>query len=184
MNLINDDTKQRTRKKFQRFIDCAKKKYAECVAPGQSEELLQILNESSDEEQVLPDDIVCAVQMYENSDGMAKLVILSLQNHEKYSRQFLMNAFDCNLYRIKLARKWRNSADKFVLPEKQVFSRNKLNINKSEHFLEFIFSSGLLQDVAYGVTTVKYRSGEKQKIANAILAAKYSHVIALYQENC
>ena len=93
-----------------------------------------------------------------------------------------MNAFDCNLYRIKLARKWRNSADKFVLPEKQVFSRNKLNINESEHFLEFIFSSGLLQDVAYGVTTVK--SGEKQKIANAILTAKYSHVIALYQENC
>ena len=69
---------------------------------GQSEELLQILNESSDEEQVLPDDIVCAVQMYENSDGMAKLVILSLQNHEKYSRQFLINAFDCNLYRISL----------------------------------------------------------------------------------
>ena len=122
--------------------------------------------------------------MYENSDGMAKLVILSLQNHEKYSRQFLMNAFDCNLYRIKLARKWRNSADKFVLPEKQVFSRSILNINKSEHFLEFIFSSGLLQDVAYGVTTVKYQSGKKQKIANAILTAKYSHVIALYQENC
>ena len=74
LNVINDDMKQRTHKKFQRFIDCAKKKYAECVAPGQSEELLQILNESSDEEQVLPDDIVCAVQMYQNSDVWQNLL--------------------------------------------------------------------------------------------------------------
>ena len=37
---------------------------------------------------------------------------------------------------------------------------------KVEHFLEFLFSSGLLEDVA--LCKIKFGSGEKQNIANAI----------------
>ena len=42
----------------------------------------------------------------------------------------------------------------------------------------------MLQDVAYGVTKIKYDPGEEQKIAHAILTSKFSHVTAFYIESC
>ena len=53
---------------------------------------------------------------------------------------------------------------------------------KIEHFLEFLFSRGLLQDVAYGINKIKFDSGEQQKVANAILTMTYSHTIVFYKE--
>ena len=51
---------------------------------------------------------------------------------------------------------------------------------KIEHFLEFLFSRSLLQDVAYGVNKIKFDLGEQQKVPNAILTMKYCHTIAFY----
>ena len=62
--------------------------------------------------------------------------------------------------------------------------RFMLKRNLSEHFLDFIFSSGMLKDVAYGVTKIKYDSGEEQKVTYAILTTKFSHAIAFYIESC
>ena len=73
---------------------------------------------------------------------------------------------------------------KVSLPNKIKFTRKRLSIPKCEHFLDFIFSSGLLQDVAYGVTNLKYDSGETQTVAKAIITSNYSHTIALYLESC
>ena len=56
--------------------------------------------------------------------------------------------------------------------------------DKIEHFLEFLFSGGLLQDVAYGVNKIKFDSGEQQKVTNAILTMKYSYTITFYREIC
>ena len=42
----------------------------------------------------------------------------------------------------------------------------------------------MLQDVAYGVTNIKFDSGEQKEIAHAILTAKFSHPIAFYQQLC
>ena len=36
----------------------------------------------------------------------------------------------------------------------------------------------------YGVTNLKFDSGEEQKIANAIFTAKYYHAISLYYQMC
>ena len=48
---------------------------------------------------------------------------------------------------------------------------------KIEHFLEFLFSRSLLQDVAYGVNKIKFDLGEQQKVPNAILTMKYCHTL-------
>ena len=95
-----------------------------------------------------------------------------------------MNLFGCTKYQVDTARKWRSSNDSLLLPQHQVHKRLTLDTNKCEHFLEFIFNSGLLQDVAYGVSRIKFDSGIVQKVANAVLTTKYSHTIALYEMNC
>ena len=57
------------------------------------------------------------------------------------------------------------------------YTRNCLNMRKCEHFLDFIFSSGLLQGVAYGVHKIKFDSGNKGSFLKAILTTRYSHAI-------
>ena len=71
-----------------------------------------------------------------------------------------------------------------VLRTKVQFKRNKQNVSKCEHFLDFVFMSGLLQDVAYGVTKIKYDSAEEQKVALAVLTTKYSHATSFYLQSC
>ena len=55
---------------------------------------------------------------------------------------------------------------------------------EADHFLDFLFSSGILQDVAYGTTKVKFQSGEEQRIAHAVITSKFSHTIAFYKVFC
>ena len=45
---------------------------------------------------------------------------------------------------------------RLCLPQKGTMKRNKLNSAKVEHFPDFIFGSGLLQVVAYGINKLKY----------------------------
>ena len=59
-----------------------------------------------------------------------------------------------------------------------------MDIDKAEHFLDFLFPSGILQDNAYGTTKVKFQSGEGQHIAHAVITLKFSHTIAFYKQYC
>ena len=59
-----------------------------------------------------------------------------------------------------------------------------MDMQKVERFIDFIFSNGLLQDIAYHVTKLKYNSGDEQTIPHMILKSKYSHTIAFYQQSC
>ena len=50
-----------------------------------------------------------------------------------------------------------------------------MDMQKVEHFTDFIFSNRLLQDVAYGVMKLKYGCGDEETIPHMILKSKYSH---------
>ena len=174
-------------RKYQRMEKLLKIKFAESIAPGQERDFIeQVLSPSNDDQdnQDLPEHIQNYLKMYNESDSMGKLVILSMLDHSNLTKQRIMEIFNCSKYRIDLARHFHASSKGLVIPEKGIISRNRLDLNKCEHFLEWIFMSGLLQDVAYGVSSVKYDSGEVQKVANAILTTKYSHTIAFYKEIC
>ena len=77
-----------------------------------------------------------------------------------------------------------NKSKGLTLPRKGSFMNNKLNTTKVEHFLDFFFDSGLLQDVAYVINKLKYDSGNIQILPKAILTCKYSQLIDFYQHFC
>ena len=95
-----------------------------------------------------------------------------------------MSLFGCSKYKVDLARKWKQQNAGLFKVQKETFTRNQLNVIKCEHFLDFLFSSGLLQDTAYGVQKLKLASGEKETVPKAILTSQYSHVIGLYKKAC
>ena len=131
----------------------------------------------------MPSDLRIFVEKYAESDSLSQMVILSLVDHKKYTKNNIMKYFPGSTkHQVDKARKYQRET--FVLPAKTKHKRNKLDIRKCEHFLDFIFNSGLLQDVAYGVTNIKFYCGEEQKIAHAILTTKYSHAISFYYQMC
>ena len=153
------------------------------MAPAQADKLLCSLMEDENDEE-LPNDLDYVLNLYNKSDSMGQLVILSLIDPKKYTKQKIMETFNCTKYKIEQARKWNAINSGLVLPTKVQFKRSKLNVSKCEHFLDFVFMSGLIQDVAYGVTKIKYDSGEEQKVAHAVLTTKYSHAISFYLQSC
>ena len=70
-----------------------------------------------------------------------------------------MTRFHCSLYEINQTRKMRSQLEEQLLSTKTKHIRRKLNMDKVEPFLEFVFNSGLLQDVAYGTCNIKFDSG-------------------------
>lgn len=183
--LIEDSTKEKLKKKYARLEKQLQRKFAESVAPGQEEEIINFLNKNNEhEEHKITNEIKRLIAMYKESDSLGKMVVLSFLDHSRYTKQFICEIFGCTKYAVEVARKWNIVNKGLALPEKKVFTRSKLDEAKCEHFLDFLFNSGLLHDVAYGVTNIKYDSGQQQKVAHAILTTKYSHAIMFYKKNC
>ena len=169
VELIDDNTKKRLSKKCKKLEDSLRLKYAQSVAPSQEEFIAQVLSISTNdqENEKIPDHFQHYLQLYKESDALEKMVILSLLD-QSFSKNDI-KTFNYTKFRIDLARKWRDTdqGKGLCIPEKKKFIRHHLDHNKSEYFLDFIFSGGMRED-AYGVTKIKHNSGEEQ-IVYAIL---------------
>ena len=185
---LSSSTKKSLIAKHKKVKQQLKKRFAEAAAPGQAKEFMAtVLGDSSekdDEMEEIGEDLLELLRLHPESDSISKLIILSLVNHDKYTKTELMNLFGCSKYKIDQARKWKIENHANIVPEKVSFTRNRLNIDKCEHFVDFIFSSGLLQDVAYGVHKIKFDCGKKETVPKAILTTRYSHAIGFYKQNC
>ena len=110
--------------------------------------------------------------------------MLAVINHGKYIKEFLIEIFHCTKHQTDQARKMQRENSGLSIPKKEKIIRDRMPQEQIEHFLEFLFSLGLLQDVAFGVNKIKFDNGEEQKVANAILMMKYGHTTSFYKEIC
>ena len=166
-------------------------KFAEGEVPGLEKDfMLKVLGinmsplSNAEGETEIPQDLRESLEKYQHSDKESQVVILSLIDFSKYSHKFLMEVFCCSKYKIDKAKMLANKSKGLTLPRKGSFMNNKLNTTKVEHFLDFFFDSGLLQDVAYVINKLKYDSGNIQILPKAILTCKYSQLIDFYQHFC
>ena len=103
---------------------------------------------------------------------------------QKQSKTVVIEAFNCSKRKVDEVRKSQVFSESIKTPDVSKHNRLKLDINKCNHFLDFIFNNGLLQDVASGTSVLKYTNGEKQVVPHAILVARFKHVITYYQKYC
>ena len=157
------------------------KKFAEAIAPGQSDDLVsQVLRNDNKNVEKIPGDLVVPLRMFKESDSVGQIMVLAVIDHTQYTKVILIDVFGCKKHQIDQARKLQKENAGLSLPQKGKITRCRM----SEHFLEFMFSRNLLQDVAYIINRIKFESGEEQKVANAILTMKFSHTIAFSKETC
>ena len=91
-----------------------------------------------------------------------------------------MKLFNCLRYLLDEAKK----ASYFQQINQSNFTKPKLDCEKTQHFIEFLFSSGAIQEVAYGTTILKFNELEFQRIPKAVLTVMKSQIICMYKQYC
>ena len=137
---------------------------------------------SNEDDEMLESDLGELLNIYKSKDKFGKMIALSFAA-QKYSKTVVMEAFNCSKRKVDEARKLQVLSAGIKTPDISKHNRLKLDINKCNRFLDFIFNNGLLQDVAYRTSVLKYTNGEKQVVPHAILIARFKHMVT-YQKLC
>ena len=164
---LSEGTKYYFQKKYNEAQEKLKSKFASAAVPGQSSDFIKNVIDETDisfkEDREIPEDLKNLIQIYEKSDTLEKTIILSIVDHNKYSKDTMMKYFHCTKYKVDQLRKLKDLANVLEIPQKATITRNKLNIQKCEHFIHFLFNNKFLQDVVYDVTNIKFDNGDCQK---------------------
>ena len=159
--------------------------YLKRVAPGQEKEFLGSLTGSKNTDVDQNPELTLLVDAYKSADSeKQRIMILSALDPKNYSKEQLMKIFDCTRYKVDAARNWRKDLGLLHEKMKVNFTRRKLDMDNAKHFLEFLFTSGLMQDIAYGSTTLVYSNGQKQALPKSILKMTKNHTIETYKKYC
>ena len=130
-------------KKFEKFKIQLEKIFAEAIAPGQSEALISQVLHTEDEDgstQLVPEDLVVPVKMFQESDSLGQILLLSVINHNKYTKETLMKIFDCKKYQIEKARKLQKESRGFSIPKKEKVNICRMPQEKITFFRIYILS--------------------------------------------
>lgn len=133
--------------------------------------------EENTEKYKITEELIQIKKIYEESDSISILIIPSTVDHEKCTEQDLMRVFGVSKYKIDQARKFRKENSGFKLSTTTQKSRVCMDISSTEHFFDFLFSSGACQDFACGTTKIKFESGEEQRIPHDIITSKFRNTL-------
>ncbi|KAK6173861.1 hypothetical protein SNE40_017244 [Patella caerulea] len=156
-----------------------------CLAPGQEDELMQIVQkgvvESSSDEDVTDSLVKC---YHESSSSHTKRQILSILACNKTKQELQKLIPGLTVYRIDMARKHAIQVGQGQPVEIAPIQRNRMEEVKIDHFIDFVSRPEFVQDVAYGTKTMKLSHEEKLTIPNVVRTVVVSRIIDLYIAYC
>lgn len=160
--------------------------FCSLVAPGLEQEMKKVVEDTSVEKS----DSYSTTTLLHLKESFkscytkqARTSVLTLVP-KQYSKVEVSGLFGCTIYEITKARSIikRYGACEVEQKERKIYSR--LSLEKSKHFINFLFTTELLQEVAYGTTSLKLDGGEKLTISNTILNGLHEHAIREYKIYC
>lgn len=182
---IEDDKQNLSRFKrtFESLQTALVNLFCEAIAPGQESELKEYLSKKNYDDLDEKDkaELQLYLQHYEAcTTSAAQLAVLTMIP-KKFKKETISNLFGVSYYHIKLARRRHTQYGPITEPPKVPITRQRLDLEKIQHFLSFLTESSLLQEEAYGTTTIKYDSGEKRVVSNSLLMCLKEEVIKEYK---
>ena len=114
----------------------------------------------------------------------ARLVILTLVP-DHITKTEVMQYFNYSRYLVDKARLIRkvNGAGCSESLKKPIH-KDKLDMAKAEHFIDFLISNGYFQDVATGTTTIDLSNGSAVVIRHIVSASLKYHLVKIYEDHC
>ena len=94
--------------------------------------------EESSTEKEAPEELSRMRKIYQESDAISSLIILSLVDNNKYSNQLLMKTFGCLKYKIDQAQKFSSLNTGIKLPQTDPKTRAHTEIGKAIYNWKFI----------------------------------------------
>ncbi|CAH0546967.1 unnamed protein product [Brassicogethes aeneus] len=180
---ISDSTVWYFKNYLDQLIDTTRNLFFDCVAPGQSDFLKEKLTKPEKNEHI-PSELEHLVKCYKSCvTNESKISLLALVP-TSYRKEYIANIFGTNLYKITEARRRLSDVSSFTKMKPKVLNRFRINSEQVSHFIEWLFTSGLLKEEAYGTTNLKFESGEKMLITNTILDGVHEHVCREYLIYC
>ena len=177
VNELKTSTLRYLKRKILEITEEATRTAIQSIAPGQSEELYDILFRNPDDD--VPADLVTLYKQFKEAtrynEKMALLSLISFQNHSKAE---IMEIFRCSRHLVDKAE------HASTLANKTENKRSRLDVDKAKHFIDFLFSSGAIQEMAHGTSLMRFDEVDNQRVPKAILTVMKSHVICLYKQLC
>lgn len=182
---VSKSTVRYMKRKYAEVTENFKSTLSKKMAPEQEEEFRDVVSENSSSDSEVDETIKEIITAFKSAQSQKmKFSILSLVNPKKYSKSEVASLFGCSQAMVKRARALREHCGSGQMATEHKIYRNRLDINKIDHFLDFLFTTDTLQDVAYGTTTIKYDCGQKHVTAHAVLTALKTHVVCDYLQFC
>ena len=158
----------------------------QCLAPGSEADLWFATVDSIPFGQSKPNDATeRLVQAYKLADNRhTRLQILSLfvnMFSKSQLQEFIPGISKRQIDEARRHADLRGPGKPSSPPE---IRRMRLEATKTDHFLDFISSPSLLQDVSYGTKSLKLDSGEKLLVPAIIRTVIPSRIIKQYQSFC
>ena len=184
---MSSSTKRKMKRKLEKCINAATDLFCEAMAPGQGLELKKALLDVPSPTNInreIPFELKYLVEAFENAPSFqVKLIILTLVP-ESFSKKDVCEYFGVTKYVIEKARKIRSDFGAGATPPVKTIYRQRLSLPKAEHFLDFLFETGLFQDVAYGTTSLKLSDGQKILIPHIIRSTLKMNIVRVYINHC
>ncbi len=192
-----DSVSRTTRRTYKRIATKAIEGILSCLAPQQEQTLWNyirqrdIYSESSDSSESPSRDEKsnCDIDMINSAmlsapNKRIRTQILSVIAH-KHSKSELISAIPgVTKWQVDVAREHaiKHSPGDMVPAPKII--RNRMSMDKATHFINFISQRQFVQDVAYGTTKIKLKSGEKLELPKVIRTVVLGRLIKLYLAYC
>ena len=160
----------------------------ECIAPGQSNELFELISNHKGEQNTVPieNEIVQKlITLYQDtSSRITRLEILSIFAQDYSKSQLKQMIPGITMWRIDEARKHAALYGAGTTKEIPKTHRTRMNLVKVDHFIDFISQPHFLQDFAFGTRTLKLSSGTTLEIPNVVRTVTSSRLVDLYVKTC
>lgn len=159
----------------------------EAFAPGQGQNLLELVegntNTVADEGKV-DSNMQSIVDAYHAAPSRKWKIFLLSTVAKQFTNDSLQSIFNCNCYMGDKSRYIYRQNDQFNSMNKKIIRRTRLEATRLEFFFDFLFSSGLIQDVAHGTTFLKFDQGGKTLVPHVVRTMMKDHVFQLYHQHC
>ena len=157
------------------------------MAPGQGQSLLELFSENIDndtDEEKLDPGMQSTIEAYNAAPNQKwKLFLLSTVPNQ-FIRKRLQSIFKCSRYRIDKSRFIRLKNEQFDAMNPCVIQRERLEKHRFEFFFDFLFSVGLIQDVAHDTTFIRFDRGNEIHIPYVVRTMMKTHIFQPYQHHC
>ena len=168
---------QNTIKQFSSFI-------CESMAPSQGEHWHQLFRGEEETANEIDPKLESIVEAYHSTSNPKWKVFLLSVVPDRYTSKELQVISNCKKYLIDKSHFIRSKSLQFDLMEKKVIRRERVDNIRIEFFFDFLFTSGLIQDVAYGTTMMQFENNDKILIPHVVRTMIKTHIFQLYEQHC